>query len=243
MLWKDSPNSLEWLPLCNRDEFVLDRVVGKDVLSIGLGGQHTSVDYSFDVTGGNLGWTFSAQVAATAGQTSFADISDLAIEAFRKEVDADYFHADICAPPQTWPSELLSRRFDVIILGEVLEHLDSPGPALRSLRGLLAPGGTILITVPNTFNLSVFARMARGHENVHPEHVAYYSPTTLCRLAEMSGLRVTEIGFYRTRPLRLRQLIDNPLGYLSGLVAERIPQYGRGIVAIAQPRDSNRSQS
>ncbi len=37
---------------------------------------------------------------------------------------------------------------DVVILSEVLEHLETPVPALQEIRRALKPGGTLLISVP-----------------------------------------------------------------------------------------------
>ena len=44
------------------------------------------------------------------------------------------------------------RRFDLIMLDNVLEHLASPGQALGLARHLLAPGGIAVVEVPNDFS-------------------------------------------------------------------------------------------
>lgn len=226
------------LPLHDRADFVLARTTGRRVVSVGLGGQVGATDYSFDLAAADLVHTFSARLAAAAAQVTFVDISARAIEAFSPHVEADYVEADVTADPSEWPSTLLETRCDVVVLGEVLEHLDAPGRALRGLQQLLAPGGVIVITVPNAFNLSVIAKIAVRNENVHPEHVAYYSPSTLTRLCESASLTICELAFYRTRPLRASQLLHAPLGYLSGAVAERLPQFARGLVAVARPEST-----
>lgn len=214
---------------------MLARTTSRRVVSVGLGGQIGATDYSFDLDRADLAGTFSARLAAAAERATFIDISGRAIDAFSQQVDADYHEADITADPAEWPATLRETRCDVVVLGEVLEHLDAPGRALRGLQQLLAPGGIVVVTVPNAFNLSVTARMAVRDENVHPEHVAYYSPSTLTRLLESASLSVCELAFYRTRPLRAAQLLRAPLGYLSGAVAERLPQFARGLIAVARP--------
>jgi O-antigen biosynthesis protein len=47
--------------------------------------------------------------------------------------------------------------FDVVILGDVLEHLYDPWLTLKKIRALLKPGGTVLISVPNVKHYHVLA--------------------------------------------------------------------------------------
>lgn len=45
--------------------------------------------------------------------------------------------------------------FDVIVAGDVLEHLPEPDRALALLRPLLRPGGLLLVSLPNVANVTV----------------------------------------------------------------------------------------
>ena len=47
----------------------------------------------------------------------------------------------------------LGERFDTIICADILEHLREPESILRQLRGLLAPGGRLIASLPNSGNL------------------------------------------------------------------------------------------
>ncbi len=77
---------------------------------------------------------------------------------------------------------------DVVLLGEVIEHLAEPLRALNEIAGLLPPGGEVMASVPNAFSLKTFALALSGVESVHPDHVAWYSPHTLTNLMGRSGL-------------------------------------------------------
>ena len=90
--------------------------------------------------------------------------------------------------------------YDVVIAGEVLEHLGAPRLLLEGVRPLLAPGGSLIVTVPNAYCAFRFASYAlsrrRGHgEPVHPDHVAYYSEQTVRLLLERSGYVVDGVWF------------------------------------------------
>lgn len=54
----------------------------------------------------------------------------------------------VCDSVEALPTE---RRFDVVILSEVLEHLDHPEIVLRRAKALLADSGVMIVTVPNGY--------------------------------------------------------------------------------------------
>mgnify|MGYP001811442567 CR=1 FL=1 len=75
----------------------------------------------------------------------------------------------------------LGRRFDAIVAGEIIEHIDTPGTFLRNMRRHLAPGGKLYVTTPNVFFLlhmleSVFSR---PENRWNAQHVAWYEPCLL----------------------------------------------------------------
>ena len=47
------------------------------------------------------------------------------------------------------PTLFGGQRFDTILCLDVLEHLRNPSAVLAELRSMLAPGGAVLISVPN----------------------------------------------------------------------------------------------
>ena len=50
--------------------------------------------------------------------------------------------------------------FDLVIAGDVLEHMSNPWAALVRLRPLIAPGGRLVASIPNVRNLQVLAGLA-----------------------------------------------------------------------------------
>ncbi|MCU1245170.1 MAG: hypothetical protein JWN02_1080 [Acidobacteria bacterium] len=74
----------------------------------------------------------------------------------RKRIDDVY-----CADVREIVS-LLQERFDTIIGGDIVEHLDEPWSFLSELRRLAAPGGKLLLSLPNLANGSVVGDLLRG---------------------------------------------------------------------------------
>lgn len=52
--------------------------------------------------------------------------------------------------------------FDVVVFGDVLEHLRDPMPVLRRARPLLAPGGSVVVSVPNIAHGDVRLALLKG---------------------------------------------------------------------------------
>lgn len=91
--------------------------------------------------------------------------------------------------------------FDVIVAGEVIEHLSNPGRFLEGVRRLMQPSTTLIITTVNAycgFRGVLYALRSRGgiREPVHPDHVAYYSYATLTGLVKRAGFTVSNVLFY-----------------------------------------------
>ncbi len=74
-------------------------------------------------------------------------------------------------------------RFDVVLLLDVLEHLDRPAAALRHALSLLEPGGVVVITVP------AFQWLWTRHDALN-YHVRRYDRRSLRALAREAGLRI-----------------------------------------------------
>lgn len=85
---------------------------------------------------------------------------------------------------------------EIVIAGEVLEHLDAPGPFLDAMRILLAPGGRLVLTTPNALRLTNVLGAMLGREFVSPEHLAWQSPQTIRALLNQHGYELVELSYY-----------------------------------------------
>lgn len=85
--------------------------------------------------------------------------------------------------------EIPDQTFDLITLWHVLEHLRDPLGALARIEPLLAPGGVLVLEVPN---LNFLARKSWRYPMSRTLHLYHFSPATLSALVERAGLRVLE---------------------------------------------------
>lgn len=176
-----------------------------------------------------LHWWLCEDAKGTDAQVVGIDIDRSSIKFLREKIpDAKILEIDAQELDEHFSSE---DPFDLIIAGDVIEHLPCPGAFIESCRTVLLPSGTVLITTVNAFGISRFLKTIFNHEAVHDEHTAYYSWSTLHRLCIMSGFKVLSLGYYKCEPMRgwsLNLMITNAIEHLTTWVW---PQWSEGIVA------------
>lgn len=149
-------------PVVDRVRFVLNRVRGRRVLELGASGPlHAAIVRE-------AAYAVGIDRAPAEGVLGF-DLDDVG----RPDIPC----------PDLDP--------ELVVAGEVLEHLSNPGFTLARLRRQF-PGVPVLVTVPNAFSAAARRRMAGGVENVNLDHVAWYSWRTLKTLVERAGYEVVE---------------------------------------------------
>jgi SAM-dependent methyltransferase len=111
---------------------------------------------------------------------------------------------------------------DVIVMLDVLEHLPDPLATLTLCRRHLNPGGALVITTGDF--ASLYARVAGAHWRLMtpPQHLWFYTPESLRRLARAAGLRVEASAHpWKLVPL---SLIAFQLRRMLGLAASPRPR-------------------
>lgn len=90
---------------------------------------------------------------------------------------------------------LEGRRFDTVICGELIEHLENPYAFMRDLRGLVKQGGKLLITTPNPMGFPVaICELLRLRRFFYTgEHLYYFLPRWAVRLIEFAGFEVSAV--------------------------------------------------
>jgi len=173
-----------------RVDTILNLCRGRDVLDIGSTGQTQSY---------NL-WS---QLKPVAKYLQGIDIE--------KHSDPDIIQGDM-------ESHDFGRQFDVVVAGDVIEHVHNQGLFLGNIHRHLKEGGRLIITTPNAKWLTVVFRP-------NPTHTLWHDRYTLEYLLEQRGFSVEQAYYYlgnKTRyPLMFKPLI-----------------WRQGMLFIARPKDN-----
>ena len=180
-------HSIPEAPSLIRERFLLERTKEKVVLDIGASGpMHESI-----VRVSSKCYGIDRPSEMFKHDSSAQDPKE-----FNVGVDLDEIHSTMPIFPGV----------EIIVCGEVIEHLSNPGYFLqRMLRAY--PLVPVIITVPNAFADAGRGSLERGVENVNIDHVAWYSYTTLKTLVTRAGYRIKEHYWYKGRPVFSEGLI------------------------------------
>lgn len=120
--------------------------------------------------------------------------------------------------------------FDVVVAGELLEHLRDPAALVAEAARVLRPGGTLVGSVPNAFRLkSRLLFLAGKAPEDDPTHLQLFSPASIGRL--LRNFEDVRIAFVGGRFTRLhRRLLGRDLVFAARMPSEgarAVPVHGR----------------
>lgn len=108
----------------------------------------------------------------------------------------------------------LEGSFDAVVYGDVLEHLSDPLAVMRRLHPLLAPGATVIVSVPNVAHLWIrlsllVGRFEYGDRGIlDGTHLRFFTRRTFLDLLAGAGLEVRAL---RVTPAPLPQVVPERL--------------------------------
>ena len=91
-------------------------------------------------------------------------------------------------------------KFDVVVMGDVLEHIANPFEILSNVRLVLSPGGKLLMSVPNVAHWTVRTRLMFGRFDYQESgimdstHLRWFTIKTLIALLESAGFTVLSVN-------------------------------------------------
>jgi hypothetical protein len=122
------------------------------------------------------------------------DINQEGIESIKKLGYTDSIYCDIAGKEIS--ETITSEKWDYIVLGEILEHVDNPVLFMKSIRENY--GNSIqraIITVPNGLRYINFKNVLKKKEVINSDHRYWFTPFTLSKICDLAGYEVEEFGF------------------------------------------------
>jgi len=173
---------------------------------------------------------------------------DVLAETPNPQVFEQYFSADLNQGIASVIRKLAGKRFERVLLLDILEHLNEPERLLRHCHEALEPDGQLIISVPNVANITVRLMLLFGQFNytargiLDRTHVRFFTRKTARRMVEQNGFSILEERL-TVMPLELAfgWSPDSLLGktvtrLVAGLTALMPGLFGYQVMFVARPK-------
>ncbi|TSC85015.1 MAG: type 11 methyltransferase [Parcubacteria group bacterium Gr01-1014_13] len=134
-------------------------------------------------------------------ETEGIDISEYAVKKAQEK--------GLAASATTLESYQSVKKFDVIVMQDVIEHVKDPVDVINRAKNLLADKGLLLFTTPDAGSLWARVWNKKWHAFVPPQHLFYFSAKNLGSILEKNGFEVVHTahhGKWFTVPYIIRLL-------------------------------------
>ena len=220
------------MEIVQRVDFIKTMCAGKKVLHLGC----TNWPYTEDSIENNMLLHF--ELEKTASELYGFDFDQAGLDILAGAGGKNLYRADL----ERLEEVPFSETFDVIIAGEIIEHLSNPGLFLRGIKRFMHAKTQMVITTVNAYAAVRFVTYGlRGkggiNEPVHPDHVAYYSFKTLGLLLDREELKVERFCFYdigeEHRPFNRWYY-----NWINDICVKFSPQLSDGVIAVCKLRET-----
>lgn len=174
-----------------RVDFIKKACAGKKVLHLGC----TNYPYTRESLENDMLLHFD--IEKVAAELYGFDFDQRGIDTLEELGGTNIYLADL----EKLEDVALDETFDVIVGGEIIEHLSNPGLFLKGIQRFMNDRTSLIITTVNAYcamRFITYALRGKGglNEPVHPDHIAYYSYKTLSLAAKRENLEVRDFLFY-----------------------------------------------
>ncbi len=208
-----------------KEEFILKVAAGRSVLHLGCVG-FTDLAPSDRVRFAkqSLHWKLT-QLSETVG----VDRSVGVIDEYRK---LGVFTNIVAGDVERLDELQITRRFDVVIAGDIIEHLSNPGRMLDGIRRFCTENTQVIITTPNAFGSPNFLRYSIGRFQEGAEHVMSFNQQNLVNLLNRHGYSLSELHTcFQPRSADKHRATVFTLGRK---VFELFPRFGGTLLVVAR---------
>ena len=228
--------SVGFLPKADRKEtthFVLEAIRGKKVLHVGCAGGLLSDAAVRQYASSLVPKTgLHARMLDVACELAGLDVSEEKLAAMAAAgVGGKLIVGDIAAPH---PPQEAGANYDVVVLADVIEHLDNVGNALRNCAQLMSNEGVLIVTTNNAFYIGALLKLLARYESVHPEHTCYFTYRTMHRMLDVCGYEIAEFYWGKHERTTFTTWADQIVYSVAGLVSGVVPQFSSDMVFLCK---------
>lgn len=176
-----------------KDESRIEKIIAftknKNVIHLGCADHLPLIDEKIK----NGRWLHKLLTDNTKNCIGF-DINQEAISYIQEKLNIKNVHyANILQDEVILPEGV---KWDYIILGELIEHVNNPVDFLSKIKEKFeGKVEKILITAPNVYNISTIKDIKNNRENINTDHRYWFSPYTLTKIVKESGFTNCELFF------------------------------------------------
>jgi len=128
-------------------------------------------------------------------------------------------------------------KYDVVVAGDIIEHLSNPGSMLDGALKVAKSGGMLIVSTPNAFGLPAFARLLAGRFREGAQHVLNFNYLTLQQLLLRHGWRPTSVRGCYQRVTRQRLMFG-----ISSLPLRALPKIAGTLLMVAEKATTRSSK-
>ena len=223
---KNGPSN-EQFDLVQRVDFIKEICRDKNVLHLGC----TNYPYTGDAIANNMLLHF--ELEKVAEELTGVDFDQRGLDIIENSGAKNLYLADL----ERLDEMPIDSTYDVIVGGEMIEHLSNPGLFLNGIKRFMRSDTQLVITTVNAYcavRFLIYALRGKGGRNepIHPDHVSYYSFKTLNLTLERQGLRLREFHFYDIGKEH-RQFNRWFYNFYNDICVRISPHLSDGIIAVA----------
>lgn len=129
-------------------------------------------------------------------------------------------------------NEILKFNPTIIMLPDVIEHLDNQKNFLTSLHEIISPfpNSRLVITTPNALSIRSFLAAIFKLDFTNIDHKLIHNEYTLCKILLDSGFKIENLDYYDKDLLDRYGFLTNIISKIFYVITKIFPQFGDGII-------------
>ena len=204
-----------------KDKYLVSQCENKHVLDVGCVGQtrgYATNEWLFD------------KYKTVAKSVTGVDVNMEGVEVLKREGYNVVTTSEL---------ETLGQHYDIIIMSDVIEHIDNPGAFLEEYSRYLGNNGRMIVTTPNATRARTFFEILfSGHYSLNLEHTMWFCPKTLVELIGRTSLMPVEFYWLKEYGYDKYRSVSNFLAFiLSSLLCVTRKKYNPNFMIILEKKN------